>query len=228
MQEQRSHFLAKRVGPLVLAMTLAAPVSQAGIVQVSSLAQRKSVTRPGTTIHETRGYWITRPSAIEGTRYQPRPVYRFVYEGTTREGPKQYLRLRVHNLFMEEAARANRPSFHSSKQAPSRLDLAFRATVIELLVPFENGRATFPFPVHVVTPSNRERVPVTLADMEVRDGGLRVTRAESHLAPASQLPWLPPREWPSHDETVYCGREEATKEIEPLGEEPPPLLMPAQ
>ena len=73
---------------------------------------------------------------------------------------------------------------------------------VDLLVPTEDGRVAFPFPLRVVTESTTERVEVSEAVLEIAGDRLRIIETAEKITPAAKLLWLPPRHWPSELQTI--------------------------
>src|ERR1051326_1701013 len=124
-----------------------------------------------------------------------------------KEGAKQYLAITVHNLLLENLVAENRTVRSNSKDGSVGRDSIGQSREIVLLLPLKDGRAIFPFPVHVVTASTEERVEVMEAVLEWRGKKLKVVEVAQRITPAAKLPWTPPREGPNDTLTIYLDEE---------------------
>jgi len=174
----------------------------ARIVQIEELVKNDKPISPGAALHETAGRVIERPEVWSDYRYSLKPVFRYRFGGIVREAGRSYIQIAVDNLLMEEAAARNLNQQHSSKAGPPPPQLVVRATRFDLLLATDNGRAAFPFPRHVTTESNEQRVEVSEAVLEIVGRQVRVVESVRKTYPAAVLPWLPPREWPNKREIV--------------------------
>lgn len=175
----------------------------ARIVQIDDLVKKDKGYPPGVVIHEVAGHVVQPGEIWSQGQYKLAPVYRYQFGGVVKEGRKHYIKLVVHNLFLEDVVSRNRQARHHSKAGSPGRALAKRSTTISLLVLTEKGRATFAFPEHVVTASREEALEVKEAVLELDGSRLEVIETTDRIFPVAKLAWTPPRDWPSESQTVY-------------------------
>lgn len=174
----------------------------ARIVQISDLVKPDKSWPIGTILHETTGHVIASKEVLASSQYRAEVVFRYHFKGVVKEGKRRYVRIVVANLLLEKAVAANRGTQHRSKNSLPRRNLPTRVPTIDLLLPTEDGRLVFPFPLYVVTESKMERVEIAEAVLQISGEQLKVIETADKISPASKLPWLPPREWPSERKTI--------------------------
>jgi hypothetical protein len=191
----------KRLWLLLLA--LVPGVCLARIVQVEDLVKKDKSYPRGTVLHETTGHVIEPAQPWSPGAYRSKPVFRYRFGGSVKEGKRQYIELVVENLFLETIVTRQRDARHHSKSESPPRAAVLRSRAITVLLPIESRRAVFQFPAHVVTESRREAVAVAEAVLELDAGRLKVLEVAHKILPSSRLSWLPPGAWPAEAQRVY-------------------------
>jgi hypothetical protein len=201
------YFVVKQRLKYLWLLVLLPNLCPARVVQIDELVKKDKAYSEGTVLHETTGHIMEPDRILASSQYRQEAIFRYCYTGMAKEGVREYISITVHNLLLENMVAANRTARSNSKDSTLSRDSMAQAREIVLLVPLKNGRAIFPFPVHVVTASTEERVEVMEAVLEFRNSKLKVVEVAQRISPAGKLPWIPPREWPRDTQTIYLDAE---------------------